>query len=151
MAKEEGLKIIGVAKTTLTHDDGRVEVFEQHNMIVNTGFSFIISSMIKSGSDRPNPMGYIALGTGKTAAKATDTALEKESFRKQGTWSWSTGAKSFTIKASWNKGEVTGVITECGVFNAATGGTMLDRLIFSTPFTGASDIQYTQELTFTVA
>lgn len=151
MAEEKPIKITGMARTILTHDDGTQEVYEQHNMIVNTGLYFIIQSMIKSGSDRPNPMGYIALGTGTTAAAATQTALVTEAYRKAGTWSWSSGSTSFTLTASWDRGAVTGTITEAGVFNASSGGTMLDRLVFSTPFTGASDIQYTQQLVFTVS
>lgn len=145
------LKLKGTARTILTHDDGRVEVFEQHNMIVNSGFSFVISSMINSGASRPNPMGYIALGTSNTAASATDTTLGNETYRKAGTWSWTSGSNTFTITANWDRGAVLGTITEAGVFNAASGGTMLDRLIFSTPFTGASDIQYTQQFEFEVA
>lgn len=145
------LNLKGTARTILTHDDGRVEVFEQHNMIVNSGFNFIISSMINSGNNRPSPMGYIALGTGDTAAAATQTSLVNETYRAAGTWQWSAGSKTFTITASWAKGAVLGTITEAGVFNSSSGGTMLDRLVFSTPFTGASDIQYTQQLEFEIA
>ena len=42
------IKFKGTGRVTLTHDDGRVEVYEQHNMIVNSGFNIIISSLISS-------------------------------------------------------------------------------------------------------
>ena len=43
-----------------------------------------------------------------------------------------------------------GTITEAGVFNAATGGSMFDRLVFETPFTGAADTKFSMELEFEV-
>lgn len=148
MTKE--IKIKGTARAILTHDDGRVEVIEDHNMIVNGGFDLLISSLIKS-SNRPNPLTHIAVGRGTTAAAAGQTALVNEAYRKAGTWSWSAGTKVFTITATWSRGAVTGTITEGAVFNASSGGTMFDRIVFSTPFTGAADIQYTQQFEFEVA
>lgn len=142
--------IKGTARAILTHDDGRVEIIEDHNMIMNGGFDLLISSLINS-SDRPNPLGYIAIGTGDTATNATQTALANEYDRLQGTWLWVPGSKSFTIQAAWAKGAVLGTIKEGAVFNAASGGTMFDRIVFSTPFTGSSDIQYTQQFVFEIA
>ena len=144
------LQIKGTARAILTHTDGRVEVIEDHNMIMNGGFDLLISSLINS-SNRPNPLGYIAIGRGTTATAATQTALVNEAYRKAGTWSWNAGTKTFTITASWATGAVTGNITEGAVFNASSGGTMFDRIVFSTPFAGASDIQYTQQFEFEVA
>ena len=144
------LKIKGTARAILTHDDGRVEVIEDHNMIVNSGFDLLISALINS-SNRPSPLTHIAIGTGTTAASATHTALVNEKYRKAGTWSWSAGSKTFTITATWNRGAVTGTITEGAVFNASSGGTMFDRIVFSTPFTGSADIQFTQQFVFEVA
>lgn len=144
------LQIKGTARAILTHTDGRVEIIEDHNMIMNGGFDLLISSLINS-SNRPDPLGYIAIGRGTTATAATQTALVNEAYRKAGTWSWNAGTKTFTITASWATGAVTGNITEGAVFNASSGGTMFDRIVFSTPFAGASDIQYTQQFEFEVA
>lgn len=144
------LQIKGTARAILTHTDGRVEVIEDHNMIMNGGFDLLISSLINS-SNRPDPLGYIAIGRGTTATAATQTALVNEAYRKAGTWRWNAGTKTFTITASWATGAVTGNITEGAVFNASSGGTMFDRIVFSTPFAGASDIQYTQQFEFEVA
>lgn len=146
----DDIKVKGTARAILTHTDGRVEIIEDHNMIMNGGFDLLISSLINS-SDRPNPLGYVAIGRGIAATSATQTALENEYDRKQGTWSWTPGTKVFTITAEWATGEVLGTITEGGVFNAASDGTMFDRIVFSTPFVGASDIQYTQQFEFEVA
>ena len=144
------LKVKGTARTILTHKDGTKEVFEQHNMIMNVGFDLLISSLINS-SNRPDPLGYVALGTGTTATAATQTALANQTYIKQGVWSWNAGSKTFTITAEWSTGEVLGTITEGAVFNAISDGVMFDRIVFSTPFVGASDIQYTQQFEFEVA
>ena len=144
------LKLKGTARTIIERADGTKEVFEQHNMIMNAGFDLLISALINS-SNRPDPLGYVAIGTGTTATAATQTALVNESYRKAGTWSWNSGEKKFTITAEWNTGEVLGTITEGAVFNAASSGTMFDRIVFSTPFIGANDIKYTQQFEFEVA
>lgn len=148
MTDKVGLK--GTARAILTHKDGRVEVIEDHNMIMNGGFDLLISSII-SASNRPDPLGYIAIGTGDTPTAASQTSLANETFRKAGTWTWTAGSKVFKITASWSTGEVLGIIKEGAVFNASSGGTMFDRIVFSTPFVGDSDIQYTQEFEFEVA
>ena len=148
MTDKVGIK--GTARAILTHGDGRVEVIEEHNMIMNAGFDLLISSLINSAG-RPNPLSYVAIGSGTTATAATQTALADEKYRTQGTWDWTPGSKTFTISASWAQGAVLGTITEGAVFNASTGGTMFDRIVFSTPFTGSSDIQYTQQFEFEVA
>ena len=144
------LQVKGTARAILTHKDGRKEIIEEHNMIMNVGFDLLISALINS-ANRPDPLGYVAIGTGTTATAATQTALANEAYRKAGTWSWNAGEKKFTITAEWETGAVSGTITEGAVFNASTGGTMFDRIVFSTPFVGASDIQYTQQFEFEVA
>lgn len=144
------IKLKGTGRAILRYDDGRVETIEQPNMIVTSGFNFLISSLIKSGADRPNPMSHVAIGSGSTASTASMTALVTETNRGAGTWSWTAGNKKFTIRTTFPKGSVTALITEGGVFNAASGGTMLDRLVFSTPIQGSADLTYTQEFEFEV-
>lgn len=142
------IKFKGTGRVTLTHDDGRVEVYEQHNMIVNSGFNIIISSLISS--ERPAQLSHVAIGTGTAATSETQTTLVTEKYRKAGTWTWVSGSKKFSIKADWDRGAVLGTITEGGVFNAATGGSMFDRLVFETPFTGAADTKFSMEFEFEV-
>ena len=83
------IKFKGTGRVTLTHDDGRVEVYEQHNMIVNSGFNIIISSLISS--ERPAQLSHVAIGTGTTATSETQTTLVAEKYRKAGTWTWTSG------------------------------------------------------------
>lgn len=74
------IKFKGTGRVTLTHDDGRVEVYEQHNMIVNSGFNIIISSLISS--ERPAQLSHVAIGTGTTATSETQTTLVAEKYRR---------------------------------------------------------------------
>jgi hypothetical protein len=54
----------------------------------------------------------------------------------------STSASSNTITyvASFEAGDATGAVTEAGLFNASSGGTMLCRTVFSVVNKGAQDI-----------
>ena len=77
---------------------------------------------------------YIAIGTGTTSETASDTALENENQRAAAVGTRTTTSvtndtlqlvkDAFTFGSSAN-------ITESGVFNASTGGTMLCRKTFS--------------------
>lgn len=147
---KESAKIKSRVYATVKYDDGHEETIEQgHNLITTAGFNMLIQSLINT-SNRPAVLGYIAIGTGTTAASATQTSLVTENKRKAGTWSWTSGSDTFTISTTWDRGQVTAKITEGGVFNASSGGTMFDRIVFETPFQGASDIQYTQHFEFQV-
>lgn len=142
------MRIDGVLKGELIHADGTVEKVERHNLIVNGGFDFICNAM--AGSSQPAAMKYVAVGTGTTAAAAAQTSLVTELTRKQATYSHTTGTKVFTLSAAFAAGEATGAITEAGVFNAASGGTMLDRVVFAVINKGAND-RFTATFEFTLS
>ena len=80
---------------------------------------------------------YIAIGTGTTPESATDTALENETHRIGGgdvTGSLTTTTvTNDTVQLVGTFSGYTGTesITESGVFNASSGGTMLCRQTFS--------------------
>ena len=87
-------------------------------------------------------MSHMAVGTGTTAAVAGDTALQTELDRNalssvvQGTGG---DANKVTYTADWAAGDGTGAITEAGIFNAASAGTMLCRSVFAVKNKGAAD------------
>lgn len=143
-------KLKGVGTATIRRKDGSVEVFRNSNMIVDTGKDFIIKSVIMTGMNRPEPMGYVAVGGGDSPTLPTMTALVNETNRTAGQWSYSGDGVSFTIAATFPRGSVVGKITEGGVFNAQSGGVMLDRVLFSPSVELDADDEYTQEFTFTV-
>jgi len=147
----EALTLKGAMTAVLTKADGTVETRYKDNIIVNAGFDFIADAIGKVSS-RPGCMNHIAVGTGTTAAAATQTALVEEMTggRLAATYAHTAGTKVFTLTANFNAGVATGAITEVGAFNAATGGTMFDRLTFAVINKGALDT-LAVTLTFTMS
>lgn len=144
------IKLKGVGKAIIKRGDGKVDVVENSNMIVDAGKDFIIKSLIMTGSNRPNPLGWVAIGKGGGATTPTMTALVDESNRGVGTFTYSGDGVSFTVSTTYTRGSVVGTITEGGVFNSDVGGTMFDRVLFSPSIELGADDEYTQEFTFTV-
>ena len=134
----------GAITAQLFKADGTVQTVQKNNLIVNNGFDFIADAIGKA-SGRPGVMNTIAVGTGTTAAAATQSALVTQLAFKAATYNHVSATKVFTFTTTFNPGEATGAITEAGVFNA-NGGTMLDRVVFSVINKGSED---TLKVTFT--
>lgn len=145
MVKENPFDFHGAMTATLIKPNGDTEVVHKDNIIVNAGFDFIAAAIGNSAS-RPAAMGYIAIGTGITAAAVAQTTLVTEAARAAATYAHTTGTKVLTFTTTFAAGSGTGAITEAGVFNAASGGTMLDRVVFSVINKAAAD---TLQITFT--
>ena len=79
--------------------------------------------------------GYIAVGTGTTAASASDTALETEVLpdganRNEITSRTKPAAKKVRLQTILAAGHANGsALTEVGALNAATGGTLMNHVI----------------------
>lgn len=146
----EQLKAAGKLSIVLKDDKGAVkETREIKNLVVNTGLGHITSRLLGTSS---NVMSHMALGSGTTAAAAGDTALESQlGSRKALTSSTQSGSnnESIVYVATFSAGEATGAVTEAGIFNASTSGTMLCRTVFSVVNKAAGDtLQVTWTLTF---
>ena len=146
----EQLKAAGKLSIVLRDEKGAVkETREIKNLVVNTGLSHITSRLLGASS---NVMSHMALGSGVTAAAAGDTALQSQiSSRKALTSATQSGTnnESIVYVATYNAGENTGAITEAGIFNASTSGTMLCRTVFAVVNKAAGDtLQITWTLTF---
>lgn len=146
---EEGMTIKGSITLLLAKASGEVEVHHKDNIIVNGGFDFIADAIGNSIS-RPGVMGWIAVGTGSTAAASTQTALVTEIKRNAAAYAHTAGTKVFTFTASYAAADATGALTEAGVFNAASGGAMFDRVVFPVVNKGADD-SLTAVFTFTMS
>lgn len=146
---QENMKLHGAITMMLKRANGDVETVHKDNIIVNVGFDFIADAIGKSAS-RPGVMGFIALGTGTTAAAAGQTALVTEIDRNAATYAHTAGTKTFTFTAEFAAGDATGAITEAGVFNASSSGIMLDRVVFPVVNKGADD-SLTAVFTFTMS
>lgn len=124
----EKLKVKGRFTLVLKDSKGRVKARrEVDNLITNNGFDAICAQI--SGTVG-NAFDYIAIGTGTTAASASDTTLETEVARAQATYAHTTETKTFTLAYTFGAGVGTGPITESGILNASSGGTLLCRQVF---------------------
>lgn len=106
------------------------------NLVTTVGIAGVAARINGSGS--PTAYTYIALGTGTTAAAAGDTTLETEittagGSRVTSTVSLVTTDTTDDTSQLQNTFSFTGslAITESGVLNAATAGTLLARQVFS--------------------
>ncbi len=137
-------KAFGQLNLKLTDKDGNVLLDKDVlNTVVNGGKAFIAQSMIKTTVNTPVAMTHIGIGTGVTAATVTDTALGTEVGTRQTVTptNVTTTVTNDTIQyvATFAAGNGTAAITEAGVFNASSAGTMLCRTTFAAINKGALD------------
>ena len=135
---KDKLKLSGDVKIELIDQNGYIkETREIKNLVVSTGLPFICSRMADTSS---NVMSHMALGSGTTAAAANQTDLVSILGSREALDSTSASSNTITYVASFEAGDATGAVTEAGLFNASSGGTMLCRTVFSVVNKGAQDI-----------
>ena len=83
-------------------------------------------------------MSHMAVGTGSSAAAAGNTALGSEVDRNALASTTVSGA-DISYVATFAAGEGTGALTEAGLFNASSSGTMLCRTVFAVVNKGVAD------------
>ena len=110
-------------------------VLEKKNLIVTAGKAFLANAIINSSA---SPFTNMAVGTGTTAAAVGDTALGSELARSAFTSS-SVASNVVSLSTTYAAGTGTGALTEAGIFNAGSGGTMLSRVVFSAINKGSAD------------
>ena len=136
MFKNDETKATGKLTVEIKDKHGNVkETREVKNLVVDTGLAFIASRMKDATA---TAMSHMGIGTGNTAAAASDTALGTEAARVSLT-STTVTSNAVAYVASFAAGTGTGAITEAGILNAASGGTLLCRTVFSVVNKGASD------------
>jgi hypothetical protein len=135
---DDSIKITGDVKIDIIGADGTVkDSREIKNLVVTSGKTFIASRMVGVAS---TVMGWMELGTGTTAAAVGDTALQAViSGSRVALTSGTNASNVVTYVASFPAGTGTGAVTEAGVFNASSAGTMLCRTVFSVVNKGAAD------------
>jgi hypothetical protein len=144
MNTNELLKATGALKITVRGADGQVKQEQEvKNLVVNTGLAFIASRMKDTTLAA---MSHMAVGAGTGNAAAGDTALGSELGRVALT-STTVTANAVAYVASFPAGSGTGAVTEAGIFNAGSSGTMLCRTKFAVVNKEAGD---TMSITWTV-
>lgn len=143
----DGLKAKGTLDIVVRGPDGNIKDEKKvENLIVDTGLDYIASRM--NGTSE-SVMSHMAVGTGSTAAAAADTALGTE-LNRQSLTSTTVTDNALAYVASYAAGTATGSLTEAGLFNASSSGTMLCRTVFGT-VTKAADDSMTITWTITVS
>jgi len=134
----DSIKITGDVKIDIIGADGAVkDSREIKNLVVTVGKNYIASRMKDATA---TAMTHMELGTGTTAAAVGDTTLQTAiagSLVALASTTVTTNAIAYV--ASFPAGTGTGAVTEAGVFNAASAGTMLCRTVFSDVNKGAAD------------
>lgn len=120
------------------------ETREIDNLVVDTGLDYIASRM---GGTSASVMSHMALGSGTTAAAANDTDLQSILGSREALDSTTVTDNTIQYVASFEAGDGTGAVTEAGIFNASTAGTMLCRTVFSVVNKAADD---TMSVTWTI-
>lgn len=132
----------GLVHFELTDKDGVVKQQFDENLVVDPGLAYIASRMKDATAVA---MSHMALGTGSTAAADANTVLETPLGARRALTSTTLVTTNVTNDAIqyvriFAAGEQTGAITEAGVFNDITAGTMLARVVFAVINKGASDV-----------
>mgnify|MGYP003116275025 FL=1 len=110
-------------------------VQEVDNLVVTAGKGYVASRMKDATA---TAMSHMAIGSGSTAAAASDTALGNELGRVSLT-STTVSAAVVTYVATFGAGTGTGAVTEAALLNASSSGTMLCRTVFSVVNKGSAD------------
>lgn len=146
MNTNEMIKATGQLKITVTAPDGSVKQEQEvKNLVVTTGLGYIASRMKDATA---TAMTHMAIGTGSTAAALANTGLGTESARVALT-STTVTANAVAYVATFPAGTPASLtaITEAGLFNASSSGTMLCRTVFAAV---NKDVNDTLSITWTV-
>jgi hypothetical protein len=130
---DDSLKTKGLVQVQLLDAAGNVkETREFPNLVVNSGLAYIASRMRDATA---TAMSHMAVGSGNVAAAAADTGLGTQLGRValDSTTLVTTTATNDAVQyvATFAAGTGTGAITEAGIFNASSAGTMLCRTVFA--------------------
>jgi len=113
--------------------EGDPAVIKSKDLVVNTGLQSILDNALGVGTR----MQFMGVGSGTTAATVSDTVLQTPSasgridMNASGRgWMEPVGMKMF-YGAIGNEQFTTFTIREFGIFNASSGGTMLNRVMFT--------------------
>lgn len=132
---QETVKATGALQIKLYGPDGKLKQ-EQNvkNLVVTTGKGYIAGRMVGT----PTAMSHMAIGSGTADPAVGDTTLGTELGRVSLTSGAASGAV-VTYVAYFGAGTGTGAVTEAGIFNASSAGTLLCRTEFAVVNKGADD------------
>ena len=127
MILNEDLKMNGELSIVVTGQDGAIkQELVVPNLVVTVGKGYIASRMAGTAA---TVMSHMAIGSGVTAPVIGNTTMET-SLARVALTSFTATLAVVTAVASFGAGVGTGSITEAGIFNDVTTGTMLCHTTF---------------------
>jgi hypothetical protein len=136
MNLQENLKAHGELTVTVFDRTGNVKsAMKVPNLVVTVGKNYIASRMVGTAS---TVMSHMAIGTGTGTPIAGDTTLGTEAGRVSLT-SFTASTNTVTATATFPAATGTGAITEAGILNNSSGGTLLCRTTFPVVNKAAGD------------
>ena len=136
MRKTDFLTAKGTLGIVLTDENGNLkQELNVTNLVVDTGLDYIASRMKDATA---TAMTHMAIGSGTTDPAAGDTALQTQLGRVT-LFSTTVTTNSVEYVATFPAGTGTGAVTEAGIFNASSAGTMLCRTEFAVINKAAGD------------
>lgn len=145
---KEGIKLTGFITFKLFDSHGKLKDTRSVKNVITTAGKNALAAWLAQATQSDYFMKYLAIGTGTNAAQVSDTTLQTEiGSRAIGTISNSTNV--WQTQGTFGPGVATGAITEAGIFNAASSGSMLARQVFGVINKDAGDsLQVTWQVTF---
>ena len=139
----ENLKLSGQLNIVVKGKDGKVkEERTEENLVVSAGLTFIASRMKDTTA---GAMSHMGLGSGTTTEAAGQTDLTTLLGSREALDSTTASSNTIVYVASFEAGDAT--VTEAGIFNAASSGSMLCRTKFNVVNKAADD---TMNVTWTI-
>jgi hypothetical protein len=136
MNLQENLKAHGELTISVFDRDGKLkEAKKVPNLVVTVGKNYIASRMVGTAS---TVMSHMAIGTGTGTPIAGDTTLGTSAGRVSLS-AFTASTNTVTATATFPAGTGTGAITEAGIFNDSSSGTMLCRTTFPVVNKAAGD------------
>ena len=125
----ENVKPTGLVTIVQKNAAGQIiKEFQVPNLVVTSGKNYI-AAKIAATTNSPAAMTHMAIGTGTSTPGASDSALGTQTGRVSLSGSV-VSTNTITYTATFPAGTGDGAITEAGIFNASTAGTLLCRTTF---------------------
>ena len=133
---DDTLTVKGDLVITLTSQDNTTKTYYAKNLVTTAGKQWMIGRL--SNTNPPPQMSHMGVGQGTTTQTVADTALQSQLARVTATQTLIGNQIQFS--AGYPAGTATGIITEAGVFNSATAGTLFCRTVFDPVYKNPTDI-----------
>lgn len=116
---------------------------KKQNIVTDAGAEAVVDYLADNAVDA---FEFMAIGSGTTSVDESDTALEDEEDR-SGAITPSTSGKTITWEHTFSSGAGKSAITEMGMLNASSNGTLFNHLTFTAKDNENNDLNITYDLT----